>query len=288
MRNPATCFRIGLAALVVMFARVAGVDGADPPHVVSPSTLVPSGHYPPLGAPARVGRVATQSTTLTWTPSGLHLDVSAIAARLASLPKKGTPIFDPSSSAWYASTIGSISRIETSRIAPVFDNVQGIDIDVRAALDIAVSREPNDTIVLHHHDGTKRLLLSGWQFFNPRFSPDGSRVLVSESKTGGGQFWVVSLEGNAVSMTQGYEPVWHPDGTRILFTRTQNDGMRRTASDLWILNINSKAERLLASTPRVETRPAFSPDGKAIAFVDADASEVFVAAFDLAQGPKGR
>ncbi|HEX5247175.1 MAG TPA: hypothetical protein VFW41_08580 [Gaiellaceae bacterium] len=59
-------------------------------------------------------------------------------------------------------------------------------------------------------------------------------------------------------LTGAGDAVYSPDGTLVAFSR---DG------DLWIANADGSGQRRLATTPRVsEWGPAWTPDGKALAY----------------------
>lgn len=234
---------------------------------------------------------------------------------LAKVEKAGEATWDPSSSAWYASANGKLVRVEPDGTLPVIlDNVQGTDVDVRAGIGLAVSREPRVGIVLHvlgnaleettspHRPSppfgpagmmpdvmsTHQLLLSGDNFFNPRFSPDGTRILVSESRASGGHIWVVTPDGMARDLGQGYAPAWHPDGEHVVFCRVSHDGLQVTDADLFMVNTVTMVEtRLTATVGTAETEPAVSPDGQRLVFVDALTGRIEEIAFpSLANRPE--
>jgi len=99
-------------------------------------------------------------------------------------------------------------------------------------------------LVLVDREGVVEPLLSGTQPFDdtndPRFSPDGSRLALSESA---GPIWVVDLaSGTPTKLSEsGFYPVWSPDGSQLLF------GTTRSASfDLMLRRVDmSQPETLL-------------------------------------------
>ena len=134
--------------------------------------------------------------------------------------------------------------------------------------------EPDDRIILHQvgpQRGPGIRLLEGPNFFNPRLSPDGSMVLVHESRAAGSRLWLVEVKsGHTELLTEGVAAVWHPDGSRVLFARVRHDSRRILGSTLYEIVVPTGAERMLelpAGVAAVE--PAVSPDGSKLVFVDA-------------------
>jgi hypothetical protein len=213
----------------------------------------------------------------------LRGDARRLTPALRAAEKAGAAVWDLSSKAWFATVNGVLVRVGTEgRLEARADNVQGTDVDVRAAAGVAVSREPDDTIVLHRlaGDGGRTVLLSGPAFFHPRFSPDGDRMLVHESRSEGGRLWLVEVGGAAKVLCQGYAGAWHPDGRRILFARIGNDSERVTGAELFELDLVTGKERQLTATAAIhEVEPAVSPDGRWLAAVDAATGELIVIAY---------
>ncbi len=193
--------------------------------------------------------------------------------------RSGDAIYDASSGAWFAAVNGLLVRVEESgHLVREADNVQGHDLDVRAAAGVAVSREPDDTIVLHHLGDTaaRRVLLQGPNFFNPRLSPDGKTALVHESRAAGSQLWLVGVaDGRARVLALGVAGAWHPLGDKVVFARIQHDSRKIESSVTYEIDVASGVERrLLTPVGMAPVEPAVSPDGKQLAFVDAHTGQV--------------
>jgi TolB protein len=103
----------------------------------------------------------------------------------------------------------------------------------------------------------------------PSWSPDGSRlVFQSGSDTSpSGTVHIVRADGSDDhAVRSGYYPDWSPDGTRLAFSDgEQLDGV--TQHDLWISAIDGRDARQLTETSAAELMPAWSPDGRTIAFL---------------------
>ena len=75
---------------------------------------------------------------------------------------------------------------------------------------------------------------------DPRFSPDGSKIVLSESA---GPIWVVDLESGApIKLSEnGFYPLWSPDGSQVAYGTT-----RSTSFNLMLRPLNmSKPEQVL-------------------------------------------
>ena len=235
-----------------------------------------------------------------WGPDGLWSrrlraprpgDVATGAAR-------GAAVWDPSSQSFFAMFAGLLIRVDRSARgeswSPLLPGVAGHDLDVRALAGVAVSREPDDTIVLHRFAGgipSRRILLRGPGYFEPQLSPDGTKVLVSQSRAGGGHMIVVDLNEAAGrpavhDLGQGYGPTWHPAGDRVVFAVIQQREGRISSSELWMQWLRSGRRLALSSTvSTAEIEPAISPDGHFVSYVNAQTGRLLLAALPSIAGP---
>lgn len=231
---------------------------------------------PARGAPTPLQEGAeTKLAEIVWTPSAEPGPRRVIATRIPG--ERPTPaVYDPSSGLWFAGVAGTLVRVdEDGSLRVVLDDVQGHDLDVRMAAGVAVYRDRGRRIVLARipptFEPTPRMtVLDGIRFYAPRLSPDGSVLLVHESRPTGGHLWLVSLaDGVPRDLGEGVHGAWLPSGRAIVFSRIRHDGRRLLEADLWQVELPSGRATRLTDTPDVaELHPVVAPDGSAAAFVD--------------------
>lgn len=119
----------------------------------------------------------------------------------------------------------------------------------------------------------------------PRWSPDGRRIVFVSSRDGNEEIYVVGADGShprrlTNDASADESPVWSPDGSRILFTsyRDGADPHMLGQGDAEIFTVRADGGGLTNLTNAVEWNgyPAWSPDGRRIAFSINDGVE-----FDL-------
>ncbi len=128
--------------------------------------------------------------------------------------------------------------------------------------------------------GEPRLLLSGSDNVEkPAVSPDGTRVAYVSDRGGAENLWVVELQGGEpVRITaetrpevQVSSPRWSPRGDFLVYTSNKGE----TGSfDLWLIGADGRGDEALTHDASLDWMPAWSPDGRTIAFVsDRDGSD---------------
>jgi Tol biopolymer transport system component len=109
---------------------------------------------------------------------------------------------------------------------------------------------------------------------DPRFSPDGKRIIYTSVKGGFPEVWIMNRDGSEPkSVTKGSQASWAPDGKSIIFI---ND------NQTFIRDLASGKEKLV--TPKAWERcgvPAISPDGKRFAVASRHLGNIGIFILDL-------
>jgi len=103
-------------------------------------------------------------------------------------------------------------------------------------------------------NGTEKIQLTetGSDNRNPRFSPDGNRIVFVSDTTGNNDIWVMDADGkNKVQLTVSPAsddcPFWSPDGTKLAFCSDRSGN-----SDIWIMELSEGAS---GGVPTPENAP---------------------------------
>ena len=131
--------------------------------------------------------------------------------------------------------------------------------------------------------GVDRLTLFGivgWAK-QPAWSPDGQRIAFGARKHDNAEVYVMNADGSGVerltySDATGFaeNPIWSPDGRRIAFAHLGVSGRRVLNWEIYAMNADGSGVERLTYSPSnygvirsYDHEPAWSPDGRRIAFV---------------------
>lgn len=139
--------------------------------------------------------------------------------------------------------------------------------------------------------GEAKQLTRGLAFdAQPRFSPDGRKVLFVSDRSGGQNLWFLDLEtGDTTQITKGNDnqyvsPDWTPDGKYVVASKGET---RLGVVNLWMGHVEGGAGKMLIEVPKDAPRDrqpksvgaAVSPDGRYIWFARRNGSWQYNASF---------
>lgn len=125
------------------------------------------------------------------------------------------------------------------------------------------------TIHIANSDGTgERPLLAGSGLdYNAMFSPDGQWVAFTSERDGSADLYRVRVDGSGLerlTTESAYDDQasWSPDGSKLAFVSSRASGI----TDIWTLDLATKAARNVTASAGGDFRPSWSPDAQWIAF----------------------
>jgi TolB protein len=103
--------------------------------------------------------------------------------------------------------------------------------------------------------------------YNPVWSPDGQWIVFTSERNGSADLYRVKPDGTGLQRLTTHpayddQAAFSPDGQKLIFVSTRADG----TTDVWIRDLSTNREAPLTSGQGGDFRPAWSPDGKWIAF----------------------
>jgi Tol biopolymer transport system component len=210
----------------------------------------------PKGDPRRVTFGNLETTSAAWTPDGrelvfssgfLHHDLWRIEANNVGKPRRLAA----------AGETGSQPAIShrTHRLAYSRDlrDTNIWQIEMRGGASPA--------------SGPRSLIASTRTEFFPAFSPDGTRIAFTSSRSGTMEVWVCDADGShAEALTDlggaaASSPHWSPDGRRIAFDSTLGGQW-----DIYVVGATGGRLQRLTTDPANDGNPSWSHDGQWIYF----------------------
>ena len=133
----------------------------------------------------------------------------------------------------------------------------------------AARSDGDDDIFLQRIGGTNAQNLTADAKANdtmPVYSPDGERIAFRSEREPKGIHVMGATGENPKRISElGFSPSWSPDGKELVVaTNHQAVPAVKSRSSLWIINVETGAQRLLLEG--VALQPSWSPDGNRIAF----------------------
>ena len=129
-----------------------------------------------------------------------------------------------------------------------------------------------DIYIMPLAGGTAKVLREGLAMeVQPRFSPDGKKILFTSDAGGGDNIWMMDKDGsNARQITKESfrllnNAVWTPDGNYIIARKHFTSGRSLGAGELWIYHISGGTGLQLTARKNDQqdlNEPSISPDGR--------------------------
>ena len=124
-------------------------------------------------------------------------------------------------------------------------------------------------LAIMDQDGANHRFLSNGRAIalTPRFSPNRQEITYMSYESGQPQVYLLQIEtgqrelvGNFPGMT--FAPRFSPDGQKIVMSLLRDDGN----SNIFAMDLRSRATTRLTNSNSIDTSPSFSPDGSRIVF----------------------
>ena len=149
---------------------------------------------------------------------------------------------------------------------------------------VAYTMLPDDTLWRSRPDGSERVQLTSapLRVYQPRWSPDGTRIAFGGGRTGAliSRVFVMAVNqaGGGVPEALGSgpsgegEPNWSPDGNSLVFWRFLPGGAPGRPA-LYIMDWKTRKTELVPGSETL-SRPAWSPDPRYIAATNQEGSQI--------------
>lgn len=151
-----------------------------------------------------------------------------------------------------------------------------MNLDVSPRGELIVFDLLGDIYTVPVSGGKAKVLRQGLSYdVQPRFSPDGSKILFTSDAGGGDNIWVMDKDGsNATQVTKENfrllnNAVWTPDGNYFIARKHFTSGRSLGAGEIWMYHINGGDGIQLTKRKNDQqdvNEPSVSPDGRYIYF----------------------
>ena len=128
-------------------------------------------------------------------------------------------------------------------------------------------------------DGTdeRKILPVSFEIDPPVWSPDGTKIAISDSRSGNWDIFVINADGSNERQLTGdlkdeWNPSWSPDGTKIVYHKfiqrhfDEKGNPKGDDFDIMVMNSDGSNKIKLNIDVGFQAFPSWSPDGRKIAF----------------------
>ena len=210
--------------------------------------------YSPAGPPRRLATESGWQRTVAWSRDGRSIIYDTIARGRWEL--------------WRVS-LENDARPERLEV-PGYHSRHPAIAPAGDRLAFARASEVRSIFRLGTRAGPEPVLVSSAPDYNPRFSPDGRRIVFSSRRSGDvEEIWLASGDGSGSRQlthgpgTRQTRPAWSPDGRQIAFASSTADAL----ADIWIIPADGGVPRRVTTDAGEESGPVWSRDGKRIYFM---------------------
>ncbi|HET9795094.1 MAG TPA: protein kinase [Thermoanaerobaculia bacterium] len=191
---------------------------------------------------------------------------------------------------------GELSKLEHGAVRALTSGVsdyRGLSVDASGTIGVAANYRENSNIDLVPLTGdpaadtraVRSLTEDNEGDYRPMWSPDGTRIAFTSTRTGFRSIWVMNADGSdareltPLKADYGW-PGWTPDGRSVVYAsnRTGNH-------EIYLQSLDGGQPRRLTDTHVFNGQASFAPDGRAFFFESADArGNPILKRADLASG----
>jgi Tol biopolymer transport system component len=121
--------------------------------------------------------------------------------------------------------------------------------------------------------GEHKFLETEFRTLHPDWHPDGTRLSFDTESNLQGDVYVVNADGSGLQrlIVDGFWADWSPDGSQIVFASRRDGNV-----EIYVADADGRNQRRLTENRQLDYFPAWSPDGRRIAFARVENKQIYV------------